>query len=418
MMPVMRATVLAVAVIALVAAFACARGSAALADDPPMTAPKKIMAIYDCKGKDCKPVDTNLGLGDKIVVGLDGTEVLIPKNWVLYLDGRSMVDPATAVAVHDNPRGLVFSLKRGDKDRPAWAQILGAPWNPVPVEVSVGRTDANGSSSRLTGDSGHPAEITLDVLGTSRLALAVGIGLLVLLLLAVAAVSTGILRDHLVPAIPPLERPLSLGRCQMAFWFTLIFIAFLFLWALLLDYNTLSSQSLVLMGISAATGLGAVAANSTNTDKLDSAIRALEAQGFTSPTVIVALRDKLKENQTAQANRVTAGQPADPVLDQAISDALAKKQVYDTQTKDYVSATFDEKSGATRWGKAYLDVISDQDGPALSRVQVVGWTLALGLVFVVGVYQDLAMPAFDPTLLALMAVSGASYVGFKINAVA
>jgi len=34
-------------------------------------------------------------------------------------------------------------------------------------------------------------------------------------------------------------------------------------------------------------------------------------------------------------------------------------------------------------------------------------------VFVVGVYRNLAMPEFSPTLLALMAVSGASYVGFK-----
>jgi hypothetical protein len=34
-------------------------------------------------------------------------------------------------------------------------------------------------------------------------------------------------------------------------------------------------------------------------------------------------------------------------------------------------------------------------------------------VFLVGIYRDLSMPEFSTTLLALMAVSGASYVGFK-----
>jgi hypothetical protein len=37
----------------------------------------------------------------------------------------------------------------------------------------------------------------------------------------------------------------------------------------------------------------------------------------------------------------------------------------------------------------------------------------LGLVFLIGVYRDLAMPEFGNTLLALMAISSAGYVGFK-----
>jgi hypothetical protein len=47
-------------------------------------------------------------------------------------------------------------------------------------------------------------------------------------------------------------------------------------------------------------------------------------------------------------------------------------------------------------------------------MQVVCWTIALGIVFVIGVYRDLAMPAdFSGTLLALMGISSAGYVGFK-----
>ncbi len=42
------------------------------------------------------------------------------------------------------------------------------------------------------------------------------------------------------------------------------------------------------------------------------------------------------------------------------------------------------------------------------------WTVSLGLVFIVGVYQKLAMPEFDATLLALMGISSGVYLGFKI----
>jgi hypothetical protein len=45
---------------------------------------------------------------------------------------------------------------------------------------------------------------------------------------------------------------------------------------------------------------------------------------------------------------------------------------------------------------------------------MVVWTLVLGLVFVHSVWQRVSMPEFSSTLLALMGVSGGTYVGFKI----
>jgi len=41
------------------------------------------------------------------------------------------------------------------------------------------------------------------------------------------------------------------------------------------------------------------------------------------------------------------------------------------------------------------------------------WTLILGVVFIFGVFQQLAMPKFDATLLALMGMSSGTYLGFK-----
>jgi hypothetical protein len=79
------------------------------------------------------------------------------------------------------------------------------------------------------------------------------------LLLATAACwwlarDTSLLRDGNGP-----QFSFSLGRCQMAFWFFLVAWAFLFLWLVTGrgDTDTLTPEALALMGISAATGLGA-----------------------------------------------------------------------------------------------------------------------------------------------------------------
>ncbi len=61
----------------------------------------------------------------------------------------------------------------------------------------------------------------------------------------------------------------------------------------------------------------------------------------------------------------------------------------------------------------YRDLTTDINGPALHRVQVFYWTIILGIVFIVAVYRELAMPQFSDTLLALMGVTSGGYLGFK-----
>ena len=43
------------------------------------------------------------------------------------------------------------------------------------------------------------------------------------------------------------------------------------------------------------------------------------------------------------------------------------------------------------------------------------WTLIVGVVFAFKVYQDFAMPDLGPTVLGLMGISSATYVGFKMK---
>jgi hypothetical protein len=60
------------------------------------------------------------------------------------------------------------------------------------------------------------------------------------------------------------------------------------------------------------------------------------------------------------------------------------------------------------------DVLSDINGPTFHRLQIVVWTVVLGLIFILSVWRKLAMPEFSETLLALMGISAGTYIGFKI----
>lgn len=63
----------------------------------------------------------------------------------------------------------------------------------------------------------------------------------------------------------------------------------------------------------------------------------------------------------------------------------------------------------------FFDIIQDDSGTvALHRLQIVIWTIVLGAMFVVTVCRKLTMPEFSGTLLALMGISGGTYIGFKI----
>jgi hypothetical protein len=60
------------------------------------------------------------------------------------------------------------------------------------------------------------------------------------------------------------------------------------------------------------------------------------------------------------------------------------------------------------------DLLTDDSGYSLHRVQMAGWTLVLLIVFAHGVYLTLSMPEFDSTLLGLMGISAGTYLGFKL----
>jgi hypothetical protein len=61
----------------------------------------------------------------------------------------------------------------------------------------------------------------------------------------------------------------------------------------------------------------------------------------------------------------------------------------------------------------FKDVLTDGATIGLHRFQMLVWTVVVFFVFWGAVWNRLALPEFDNTLLALMGISAGAYLGFK-----
>ncbi len=60
------------------------------------------------------------------------------------------------------------------------------------------------------------------------------------------------------------------------------------------------------------------------------------------------------------------------------------------------------------------DILSDEDGVCLHRFQAVAWTLVLGVAFLINAITAAKMLVFDTDVLAVLGISAATYLGFKV----
>lgn len=187
-----------------------------------------------------------------------------------------------------------------------------------------------------------------------------------------------------VPARNGVPLPFSLGRVQMAFWFTLVAGAYVFIALATRDHNgILNDTTLTLMGIGVGTALGSAA---IQMQKREYALRKL-----------AMIEPELEE--------------AEAMLQQAGAAApTARVQRLRVQVEDLWVLM-----GKSGWKGFWKDLIHDATGPSFHRFQIVVWTLLLGVVFIRYVMWYVAMPTFDTTMLALMGISGGTYLGFKIQ---
>ena len=372
---------------------------------------------------------------------------LVAAEYALFFDGRQV--PGLKGTIYDSAaHRFEFQLTRGADNKELWKQLLGSPSHTHrEVTVALGVIEKDKTTQPTIRAIGRSATFKLRIFSPLWFWIAVGAVVVVFGLVVGNARKTTTLRDALLPQLPPNEQPYSLARCQMAFWFVLVFASFVFLYVLLWDYDTVSTQALALMGIASGTALASVAVDVVKDSPADAANRGLQALGIFTYLDLPRIQEEIASRKpqvapaqaaatAAQAaasaadatSRATAADPnaTQPQKDSAEAAAKQAKALADAadrdlkaleagiQDREVALRTYEDKVGPFRSESWFKDITTDLNGPTVHRLQVVFWTAALGVVFVVGVYRDLAMPPdFSGTLLALMGLSGAGYVGFK-----
>ncbi len=198
---------------------------------------------------------------------------------------------------------------------------------------------------------------------------------------------SGLLRDRKpydgLTGLSVWERPYSLSRLQMLIWTIVILGTYVSL-RFFADHADIKigSELLGLMGIASGTALGAAFIDNSTSDgsSLDKAFKAalLAQEGIENAT----LANDTAALQNAQASFSAA---------QATLKRLAPRSVC-----------------------FIIDILSDANGVNLQRIQMLGWTLAVVIIFVADAIATNKLPEPDKNLLALMGISNGVYLGFKI----
>ena len=335
---------------------------------------------------------THAGLRDRIWVEIDHLleavekDKINPRELVLYLNGQE-VKGAKPVAIKGPQQNwLGFDLVRTADSDPVWRSLLGSPTKDYrKVDVSVGFS----GKAPIPVTAGKPSQPFMYLRMFYPRWVFIALALLVLLFVwfVIEARRGGLIHDSDPPSPPPDKmKPYSLALTQAAWWFFIVLGSFGFIYLITGDYNTISDQALILMGLGTGTALGAFMINATKRDNANTQLSTLRPQ---------------EAQLTAEI-----GQLNDPV---ELADKRAKLVELRKQIKEAESGLSNPVSETFR-----KDILTDVNGVALHRFQMVAWTLALGLTFVIGVYRNLAMPEFSTTLLVLMGISAGTYLGFKI----
>jgi hypothetical protein len=329
-------------------------------------------------------------LGDTVTVVIDGScrwlrdKKVNPTELRLYLAGQ-LVENAGVIVPNLHEDYVKFDLKIDPaRNREQWVKILRA---------------AREASDEAIGISvGHPPSqtvfrsssfIILHVYPRYTAVVTAALAALLVLIVVLAA-RTDLLRVPREKA--DTKPPLSLGLVQMAWWFYLVVAGFVYVWLITGEHDTLSEGVLALMGISAATGLGAVFVDSQKRESVAAARRALSSQ------------EQALTNRITEIGAPAAGTDLDKELQQKRSDlALVAAQLTNTPSMPAPSTK--------GW---WRDLLSDGSGqPQFHRLQVAVWTLVLGTIFIRLVSRDLTMPQFSSMLLGLMGLSSGTFLGFK-----
>ena len=308
-----------------------------------------------------------------------------PRDLALYVNGQELKG-IKAVAV-DGPQQnwLGFDLVKTTESNAIWRGLLGSPRSEFRrVTVSVGFPD----KQAVATTAGKPVPVIYLRLFYWRWLI---ISLVVLLLIVgffiYFARNGNLIHDSDPPLAAANKKPYSLALSQAAWWFFFVIGSFVFIYIITGDYNTITDQALILMGIGTGTALGSFMINATkrNTAATDLSSLAPARAKLDAETKLLPAGDPLRVEKEAQIIE----------LDKKIAEAT-------------VGLSNPPSAGFLK------DILTDVNGITLHRFQMFIWTIVLGIIFAVGVYRNLAMPEFNTVLLALLGISAGTYLGFKI----
>lgn len=381
--------------------------------------------LINGKDKANNEIQSHVGLNSKLWVVLTQPLPLPPYKYVLFMNGVEVKGLDAAVyRTYQSESGasmqaLVFNLQGNMNNDVFWKDLLGSATGlHVPVVVSLGEQSGDGKSSqpKIVGSAVTDSSFGFEVIGVWRLVFALAAVVAVISLVWGHARTRTTLRDNLLPQIEASQQTYSLARWQMAFWFTLIFAAFVFLFIVLWDTDTISGQAVALMGISGATALAAVAIDVAKDSPADAANRGLQALGLKTYADVLRVRQEITDRQKEFAGLESSAEPAvanhGKQLRSPAEDRRKQLQI-EIRDRGNILRTYNDNIRPFVTQGWFKDITTDLNGTAIHRVQVVCWTIALGVVFVIDVYHGLSMPPFSDHLLELMGISSAGYVGFK-----
>lgn len=314
----------------------------------------------------------------------------------LYLDGMNTKN--MPVAMNREEQTITFVADRNDENKVFWRLWLYDPLQEPRQElrVSVGR----GGERPLAREATANMKVWLDKVYidwfTGLLIVIIG-GVVIGVFLA--GKYTDMLRDG--PSMGPIRQTYSLARAQMAWWFVLILLAYVFVWLITGDRDTIPPSLLGLMGISAITAVAAIAVSPGTTSRAETLRGGLQADLVS----IEASRERI--------NAAIAAAATSP----ALAALLERKRNEQDAARDALVARAASLTAVVPSRGFWRDLVSDdRGGVTLDRIQILVWTLVLGMIFISNVTLELTMPEFSGTLLALMGISSGTYIGFKLPA--
>jgi hypothetical protein len=294
---------------------------------------------------------------------------------------------------------LYFVLSVTDESRASWIPILGAPCcSARDIKVSVGIED----QYPLRPATGKTLpELKLDIIGNRWFAIWTIIFVVLVGVFFWCARHTNIIRDgNPATAAADASGTYSLSKSQGALWLFVILAAYLLIGMVTGDFsNSINSTALILLGIGAGTVVGSAV--------IDASKETQDAPKTKSDIVTTKASLTQIDQDMAAIDSQLKAIPSPPNM----NDLKQQRDMKESERQQ----TLSEYRKLTRQSERFLtDILSDANGVSFHRFQMAAWTLVLGLVFIKGVYENLAMPEFNTTLMGLLGLSAGTYLGLKI----